>query len=271
MSCVRQRNSPWTTSPNASFCSAAKISRLETGQRSISLRDVRDLCDLYRVDDPARREHLMTLARESRQRAWWQDFDLGNLSTYIGLEAAATSISDYDTSAVPGLLQTPEYARALIAAHRPLFTPAEVDARVEARLTRQQLLTRAEPTPPRFWAVCDESALRRVVGSPAVMGAQLQVVVERAALSNVTVQVIPFSAGAHPGMDSTFTILDFKEPAVSNVIYVEGLVGDIYLERQADLDRYAHVFDHLRATALGPKDSLEYIDTIGEEYRRAGT
>jgi hypothetical protein len=254
------------------LCSAAKISRMETGHRSISLRDVRDLCGVYGVEDAAKREHMMTLARESRQRAWWQNYDLGNLSTYIGLETAASSISDYDSSVVLGLMQTEDYARALMQSSQSmLFNADQVEPRVEARLTRQELLTRTDPPPPRVWAVVDEAALRRIVGGPAVMHAQLQRVIEAANLPNVTLQVLPFTAGAHPALDSAFTIMEFKEPAVSSVVYVEGLVGEIYLERQADLDRYCQVFDHLRAMALGPKDSIAFIDKIGGEYRAAMT
>jgi transcriptional regulator with XRE-family HTH domain len=244
------------------LCSAAKISRIETGGRSVSLRDVRDLCAIYEVS-AAGREHLMELARESKQRAWWQAYDLP-YKTFIGLETAAVKISDFESGAIPGLLQTREYARALAEGTMPKLTADVVQQTVDARLMRQQLLTRDNP--PRFWTVIDEAALRRVVGSSATMREQLSVLAERALLPTVTVQIIPFESGAHPGIDSTFTILEFDEPTASDVVYVEGLVGNIYLERRVDIERYKRVFDEIRAIALGPRDSIALIERIGTAH-----
>jgi transcriptional regulator with XRE-family HTH domain len=241
--------------------SPAKISRIETGVRGVSLRDVRDLCEIYGADE-TERDHLAELARESKQRSWWQQYDLP-YGTYIGLEAAASSIHDYECSIVPALLQTETYARAVTDGVLYDAAPDVAAQRVEARLTRQHVLTQ-EPQ-PQLWVVLDEAALHRVVGGPAVMREQLEALTERAALPNVTVQVIPFEAGAHPGMDSTFTLLHLEEE-VNDVVYIEGLVGNLYQETPIDLERYRRAFDQLRAIALSPKDSLALISTVAKGY-----
>lgn len=246
------------------LCSTAKISRIETGGRTVSQRDVRDLCEIYGVANPAEREHLMNLARESKEPAWWQDYDFPTMATtYLGLEAAASAISDYSLGFVPGLLQIEDYARALIEGMRPTIAADQVEQRVAARLNREKLLTQDQP--PRFCAVVDEAALHRVVGGPSVMRAQLVAVCERANLANVTVQVIPFTAGAHPGQDSPFTLLAFEE-ALHEIVYVEGLIGFVYLERREDVDRYKMSFDQLRALALGPRDSMRLIERTAAAY-----
>jgi transcriptional regulator with XRE-family HTH domain len=246
------------------LCSVPKISRIETGGRGVSLRDVRDLCGIYGVD-AAERDHLMSLARESKQRAWWQDFDVP-YQTFIGLETAAVSISDFEPGVVPGLLQTEAYARALTEGMVPTLSADRVQQAVETRLIRQKLLEREDP--PRYWVVLDESALQRHVGGPGVMGDQLEFLAERALLPNVTIQLIPFEAGAHPGIDSTFIMLAFEDPGVSDVVYVEGLLGRFYVEREADVKRYRRAFDDLRAIALGPKDTLARLQQIGTSYRQ---
>jgi hypothetical protein len=240
--------------------SPAKVSRIETGARGVSLRDVRDLCDLYAADN-ADRDHLMSLARESKQASWWQEYDL-DYSTFVGLEAAAFAISDYESCLVPGLLQTEDYAKAIVRGILPDAEPGVVQTQVEVRLRRQLLLTSEQP--PRFWVVIDEAVVRRVVGGPSVMRSQVEALIEHGSLPNVTLQLIPFSAGAHPGMDSTFTLLHFKE-AAPDVVYVEGLVGNIYFERAKDLERYQRVFDLLRAVALGPGESVAYLRRIADE------
>jgi transcriptional regulator with XRE-family HTH domain len=248
------------------LCSATKVSRMETGHRGASLRDVRDLCDLYGVTDPARRERMMTLARQSRQRSWWQEHDhlLPQYSTFIGLEAAAVSIKDYESGIVPGLVQTEDYARAMIRGTMlPKLSPEAIEERVEARMTRQALLSGDDP--PRLWVVLDEAVLHRRVGGPAIMRAQLERLVHDSDRPNITVQVLSYDVGAHPGLDSTFIILDFKEPALSSAVYVEGLVGQLYLERETDIDRYSHAFDQLRAMALSPAASIDLVAKISRD------
>jgi hypothetical protein len=226
----------------------------------VSLRDVRDLCEIYGVP-PEDSTQLATLVRESKQPSWWQAYDLPH-GTFIGLEAAASSILDYESSLVPGLLQTEDYATAVVEGVLYDASPDVVRQRVEARLKRQTLLT--QDVPPEFWAVIDEAALHRLVGGPGVMCGQLEALVDRAALPSVTVQVIPFESGAHPGMDSTFTILHL-EAEVADVVYIEGLAGHLYQESPADLQRYRRLFDQLRAIALSPKESLAKISVLAKD------
>lgn len=236
-------------------CSTSKISRMETGHRGVTSRDVRDLCDLYQVNDKAERDRLMELARESRQSAWWQSYDLP-YSMYVGLEAEATAIGDFQSSVVPGLLQTADYARAGHLGAFPVLSPEEIDRRIEAKLTRQRLLTR--PGGPTISAVLDEAVLHRLTGGAAVMRAQLGKLLEVTKLSNITIQVIPFTVGAHPGVESNFSILELPPPS-PGVVFVEGLVGSIYLEKPDDLDRYHKIFARLKEIALSPQDSFDLI------------
>lgn len=246
--------------------SASKISRLETGQRGASPRDIRDLCDFYQVTDLAQREHLAALAREGRGQAWWQPYDLP-YATYVGLEAAATQISDFEPGVFPGLLQIPEYSRAVHEAGMPRLSRAVIDTRLDERRRRQTILTRQDPPPPDLRAVMDEAVLHRVVGSPTVMCAQITRVMEASELPNVTVQVLPFEAGAHPALDSTFILLDFPD-RVPGVVYVEGLVGQLYLERPQDLQRYKHVFERLHVISLSQQKSLDLMSRMCHKYKR---
>jgi transcriptional regulator with XRE-family HTH domain len=237
--------------------SPAKISRIETGARGVSIADVRFLCDLYGVSTEER-DRLLTLTRESKRRSWWQQYGLPeSLATYIGLEDAAVSIQQYETSIVPPLLQTEEYAHALVSG-AGFYAVPEQEQLVQARMTRQEILT-ASPA-LQLWAVIDEAALHRMVGGPEVTRAQLQALAERSRAKNITLQVIPFAAGAHPGLNSSFIILHLEE--VQDVVYVEGLIGNFYLQSPADIVRYRRTFDELRAVALGPQDSRKLIDAV---------
>jgi len=244
--------------------SGSKVSRLETGQRGASQRDIRDLCDLYGVTDPTRREHLDALAKEGRGQAWWQPYDLP-YATYVGLEAEAATISDFEPGVIPGLLQTPDYARALHEAAMPKLSPAVIDQRIEVRRTRQAILTRRDG-PPELRAVADEAVLHRVVGGRAVMAAQLDRVIEACGLPNVAVQVIPFAAGAHPAVDSTFILLEFASP-VTGVVYVDGLVGQVYLERPQDVERYSQIFERLQGYALSERESIDLMAKLSADYK----
>lgn len=247
------------------LCSPSKVSRLETGQRGASPRDIRDLCDLYSIDDPVRREHLAALAREGRGQAWWQPFDLP-YATYIGLESAALVIKDFEPGVFPGLLQTPAYARAVHEATLETLSPEIIEQRLEVRRTRQQILVREDP--PQLAAIIDEAVLHRRIGGAAVMGDQLESTIEACGRSNITVQILPYSIGAHPALDSTFIMLEL-EPSVADVVYVEGLVGQIYLERPQDFQKYARVFDRLKAGSLSPKDSVELMKKTMNAYRHS--
>jgi transcriptional regulator with XRE-family HTH domain len=246
------------------LCSPAKVARMETGQRSATPRDIRDLCSIYGVADQSQVRLLMDLAREGKQQAWWQSHELDYFATYVGLEQAATTLSCYQSTIIPGLLQTAEYAQAMYAASMPAeFTPERVDELIGVRLRRQQVLDREPPLQLR--AVFDEAVLRRVVGGSAVMWAQLRHLKEAANIPNGTLQVIPYGAGAHPAMDNMFTILEFGSTAPS-VVYVEGLMGWLYIEREHEVTRYTQVFEHLRSLALSPQETIELLSEIGSQY-----
>lgn len=249
------------------LCSTSKVSRMETGHRGATLRDVRDLCGIYGVTDQAQVEHLMELVREGKQQAWWQSYELDYFATYVGLEQAASSLYCYQSSIVPGLLQTVDYARAMYEASMPSeFTPERVSEHIDVRLRRQQVLTRDPPL--RLWAVFDEAVLHRMVGGPAVMGAQLRHLIAVGRERSVTLQVVPYSVGAHPAMDNAFTILEFQDVAPT-VVYVEGLMGWLYIEREHEVTRYRQVFEHLRNIALSPKKTIDLISEIGGLYNGA--
>lgn len=244
--------------------SMSKLSRMETGHGAPSRRDIRDLCAFYGVTDEAERMRMMNLAIEGRQAGWWQSYDLNQFADYVGLEADAVSVKDYQSILIPGLLQTPDYARAVNEAVMPQPDPERLDEQTEVRLRRQDRLTQDPPL--RFWVVLDEAALHRVIGGPAVMEAQLRHLVELSQLPNVTLQVIPFSTGAHPAMDSTFNILDFAD-AVPSVVYVEGLVGWVYMKRSRDVERYARVFERLCQVALPPHESVKLIKETAARHK----
>ena len=249
------------------LCSPSKVSRMETGQRGATPRDVRDLCRIYDVTDQAQADRLMDLARGSKEHGWWQSYDLvTEFSPYIGLEADATSTKYYQSTVIPGLLQTFDYARAMHEAVRPKLDQELIGERVKVRLMRQEVLRRDPPL--IVSAVFDEAALHRVVGGAPTMRAQLEQLIELSRLPNVTIRVIPYTAGAHQAMDSTFRILGFGSGQVPDVVYVEGLVGFIYLDRPQDVRRYEEVFEGLLELALPPKESIKLIAQIGETYEK---
>jgi transcriptional regulator with XRE-family HTH domain len=243
--------------------SMSKLSRMETGHGAATLRDVRDLCDLYGVTDQAEREHMMNLAVEGKQQAWWQSYDLG-YATYVGLEAEAVAISAFQSSVVHGLLQTADYARAGHESAIPRLAPEQIDMQIEAKLTRQRILMRDNP--PRFAVVLDEAALHRMAGGRQVMVAQLTKILDMSALPNVMVQVLPFELGAHPALESNFTILDLPNQA-PDVVFVEGLIGSTYLERAEDLKRYREILCTLQSMALNPKDTAGLIAKNMRAYK----
>ena len=243
--------------------SMSKLSRMETGHGITTPRDIRDLCDLYGVADEAERDHMLKLAVEGKQQAWWQSFDLG-YATYVGLEAEAVSLSAFQSSVVHGLLHTADYARAGHEGAMPRLSSDQIEMQIEAKLTRQRILMRDNP--PRFTVVLDEAALHRVVGGRQVMAAQLAKILDMAALPNVTVQVLPYEVGAHPAVESNFTILELPNPT-PGVVFVEGLIGSTYLERDDDLTRYQMIFRKLESIALSPKSSLDLIKKFLHDYK----
>jgi transcriptional regulator with XRE-family HTH domain len=246
-------------------CSASKISRIETGHVGVTPRDARDLLELYNVA-PEQLEAFVQLAREARKKGWWHSYNEVFTGAFVGLESDAASLRAFQALLVPGLLQTEDYIRAVMRSIRPDWTEADVERRVGARMERQRLLT--ETDPPNYWAIIDEAVLHRTVGGPDVMNAQLRRLCEIAAFPNVTLQVVPFDAGAHSSMEGPFLILGFPEQADPDVVYVDGATGGIYLEEQTDVQRYTLMFDHLRASALSPDDSLQLVSGAAERLSR---
>ena len=246
------------------LCSATKISRIETGARRTSLRDVRDLCQVYGVDDPA---PLMDLARQAREPGWWSRFDdLGYVSSpYIGLEQEAAAITSYSMYYVPPLLQTADYARAIIRGIERKMDNRVLSDRVEARLLRQRRLD--APNPPRYRALADEAVFRRQVGGFAVMRAQLDKILTWTTLDRGSIQVVPFSAGAHASTDSNFDVLEFGENSRQPpIVYVEGLAASQIHERPGEVARYREAIEYLRDLALNTADSAALIAAIRGEY-----
>jgi transcriptional regulator with XRE-family HTH domain len=245
--------------------SQSKISRLENGRRSISQRDVRDLCGVYEVEDHRIVDSLMQMAKDSRQQGWWHAFGDIPYSVYIGLETDAASIRVYESQVLPGLLQTRGYAEALITGAMPETSTTDIEKRVQVRLRRQERIQTAD-APLRLWAVLDEAALRRVVGNRQLMIEQLEKLVEWSQLPHVTVQVMPFEAGAHPGVTGQYAILEFPDAGDSSVVYIEGVTSDLYLEKAQDVQRYSVMYEHLRAQALNADQTRQFISDVAKEF-----
>ncbi|MDN3250515.1 helix-turn-helix domain-containing protein [Streptomyces mutabilis] len=247
--------------------SQSKISRLENGRRSISQRDVRDLCGVYEVEDQRIVDSLMQMAKDSRQQGWWHAFGDIPYSVYIGLETDAESLRTYEPQIITGLLQTRSYAEALIQGALPETPVADVEKRVQVRIRRQERIT-AENNPLRLWVVLDEACLHRMVGSRQVMREQLEHVAEMSQLPHITVQVLPFDVGAHPGINGQYSILEFADTADSSVVYIEGVTSDLYLEKAQDVQKYTVMYEHLRAQALNVEQSRQRIEDVAKEYAR---
>jgi len=248
---------------NHLLVSASKISRIETGQRNITARDIRDLAVLYRLTDEER-ELLADLAVSGKARAWWQPFNLPYYyATYVGLEADATSIRDFATSVVPGLLQTAQYAEVVVRAAALDRSAESIRQRVQTRLERQRRVLHEAGT--KFSAMIDESALRRVVGGPAVMQEQLKTLATASELPNVTIQVVPFAAGPLPVPTNKFIILSFDGPP--DLVFLESLTGQLVLERESDLEAYHDAYAALKQLALPAGDSYDRLLSLQREYQ----
>lgn len=245
------------------ICSSAKISRIETGKRSPTLRDVRDLCRLYKVSQ-AEQDRLMIVARESKEQGWWNRFDDLEIEFLIGLEIEAKRISSYESANLPWAFQTEEYARAIIKGILPRIDDRILDERVAARMKRQELFR--SPNSPHLWALIDESAFHRAVGGNRVTKEQMSKILDVADAPNVTMQVVPFEAGAHPGLDNTFTLLEFDKSVLGSVVFIENLAGNLYLEREAEIERYREVLEHLKACALSPTHSARWVNEIKKKF-----
>ncbi len=246
--------------------SESKISRLELGRVSFKERDVADLLTLYGVADESDREALLGLAREANAPGWWHryaDVLPGWFQTFVGLEEAASLIRTYELQFVPGLLQSEEYARAVIALGNSEATEEEIDQRIALRMRRQQRLTGS--TPPRLWAVLDEAALRRPIGGPEVMRGQLEHLIEMSKLPNITIQVMPFRFGGHAAEGGAFSILRFPETDLPDVVYVENLIGAMYLDKRDDVDVYMQAMERLAVDSATPEGTVEMIGEILRE------
>jgi transcriptional regulator with XRE-family HTH domain len=243
-----------------------KIHRLENGQVGFKDRDVVDLLALYGVTDPAEVDPLLAMARDANNPGWWQQY--GDLlpqwfRAFVDLESAATLIRTYEGQLVPGLLQTEDYMRAVVGGAYLGEVPEELERRVALRMARQALLER--PAAPRLWAVVDEAALRRPVGGREVMRGQLERLIQATKLPDVTLQVLPWSAGAHPAMTRAFSILRFGDQDLPDVVYVEHLTNALYLDRREDVNQYLHVMDTISVRAASPDKTVDTLHKLLQE------
>lgn len=243
--------------------SHSKISRMELGRVGFKERDVSDLLTLYGVSDPDERAPLLELAKEANTPGWWHRY--GDVlpswfEVYLGLEEAASLLRTYELQFVPGLLQTEDYARAVVRLGFSDASDEEVERRVQVRTTRQHRFT--SPGAPTLWAVLDEAVVRRPLGGRAVMRAQLQHLIEVCELPDVTLQIVPFGAGGHAAAGGPFTILRFAEPGLSDVVYLEQLTSALYLDKPTDVDTYMRAMNNLCITAERPDDTVRYLTDV---------
>ena len=246
--------------------SRSKISRMETGQVGLKARDITDLLALYGVTDEQVQSRFLHLAHQSSRPDWWAKYgDIlpGWFENYLGLESVSSTIRTFEIQFVHGLFQTEDYARAVTRLGHQTAPAAEIERRVGLRVKRQDLLARADP--PRMWSVMDEAVLRRPVGGPAVMRAQLRRLIEAAGLPQVTVQVVPFARGGHAGASGSFTVLRFEEQDLPDVVYIEQLTGAVYLEERSDVEHYLEVMDQLSGEALTPAATTLFIEQVAKE------
>ncbi len=246
--------------------SESKISRMELGKVGFKIRDVEDLLTNYGVTEPGDREPLMALALAANEQGWWQqysDVQPSWFQAYLGLEEAAGMLRTYEVQFIPGLLQTSDYARAVIMLEHGNAPRAELDRRIELRMRRQKLLDRAKP--PQLWAVVDEAALRRAIGGREVLGKQIDRLIEATERPNIRVQVIPFAAGGHAAAGGAFTILRFPDQDVPDMVYMEQLTGALYLEKRDEVDHYAASMERLCVEAEPPTRTAEILTRIRKQ------
>ncbi|MBA9008006.1 helix-turn-helix domain-containing protein [Thermomonospora cellulosilytica] len=245
--------------------SESKVYRIENDKSRILARDVKRLIKLYEVDD-AKAEALLELARRAREPDWWHRYS-GAIpewfQVYVVLEASASEIRGYESELVPGIMQTEDYARAILSTAPILDSDEEIENKVAVRVNRQARLTGDNPL--NIWMVINEAVIRRVVGGPKVMRGQLERLVELAKLRNVTLQVLPFESGAHPGMHGAFKLMRFPADGNPDKVYMELEVGGLYTQKTHEVERYSLIFDHLRARALGPEQTIKLIRQVAAE------
>ena len=240
---------------------SAKVTRIETARVAVTPRDVRDLLTLYNVRDQDYREALVELARMSRERTWWTDYrDIMRPGNFVGLEAAASAVRAWEPVILPGLLQTPAYMRSLMRSGRPLDPEEHIDRRIALRLMRQGRLTGERPL--EMSAFIDEAVVRRVIGGEEVMAEQLRHLIETAKLPNVFLRILPFNAGEHLFLSGPATLLEFRETTHMDVVYMEGLAGDLYEEQPEMVDWYRQEFERLSAKALDHRETIKMIESL---------
>ena len=246
--------------------SGSKISRMELGRVSFKERDVTDLLEYYGITDPAEKEKLVQLTREANATPWYQKFQdvvPDWFHVFVGLEEAAQLIRVYEVQFVPGLLQTEEYARAIITQGAPGVDKDEVDRRVALRMGRQKLLTRDNP--PRYWVIMDEAALRRPMGGRDVHVKQIERLIDLVGEPNITLQVMPFKYGGHAAEAGAFTIMRFPETDLPDVVYMEYLTGAHYIDKPEEVERYAAVMERLSVAGTSPDRTREILSGMLKE------
>ena len=259
----RLRETAGVTRDDAGYhirASGSKISRMELGRVSFKERDVTDLLEYYGIDDVAEKEKLVQLTREANATPWYQKFQdvvPDWFHVFVGLEEAAQLIRVYEVQFVPGLLQTEEYARAVIVQGAPGLDPDEVERRVALRMGRQKLLTRENP--PRYWVVMDEAALRRPMGGRDVHVGQIERLIDLVGEPNITIQVMPFRYGGHAAEGGAFTIMRFPETDLPDVVYMEYLTGAHYIDKPEEVERYAAVMERLSVAGTSPDRTREIL------------
>jgi transcriptional regulator with XRE-family HTH domain len=245
--------------------SGSKISRMELGRVSFKERDVTDLLQLYGVDEDETAT-LVALAVQANTPGWWHKY--GDVlpdwfQVYVGLEEAASLIRLYEVQFVPGLLQTADYARAVVRLGQPAASPEFIERKVSLRMGRQELLTK--PGGPRLWAIVDEAALRRPIGGKEVMRAQLEQLILATEEPQVTLQVMPFRSGGHAAEAGAFTIMRFPEPDLPDVVYLEQLTSALYLDKRDDVEKYTEVMERLSVESESPERSVDILSGMLEE------
>jgi hypothetical protein len=250
--------------------SDSKISRMELGRVSFKERDVADLLTLYRVDDDEERNRLLALTREANTPGWWHRY--GDVlpdwfQSYVGLEAAAALIRTYEVQFIPGLLQTRDYARAVVLLGHGRAPAEEIERRVDLRMARKRLLTR--PDPPQLWAVVDEAVLRRPIGGLEVMRAQIEALIEVTTQPNVRLQVVAFEVGGHAAAGGSFSVLRFPDHDLPDVVYVEQLTSALYLDKRDDVDHYAAAMERLCVEAEPPARTVDVLTNILKDLEAA--
>ena len=245
-----------------------KIMRIETGRTSPHPNDVRLMLEVYGIADQDQVSALVKLARDARQRGWWysyRDVLLNRYDFFIGLESEAASIRDFELAMMPGLLQTDDYARAVINSGPLELGADDVERLVQVRMTRQGVLAKEDR--PQLWVILDESVIRRVIGGPAVMHAQLEHLIAVAQQGKTTIQVVQYGSGPHPGLAGPFVIFGFAEVSEPEIVYLETVGGNLYVDKPQEVRLFATAFDHLRAVALSPGDTRAMLRAAADDLK----